>query len=73
MHSWEQCSTLLHVNGNAQPSSLREPCQITLYCIAETFDRKKLDGLLKMTYLPGSVLSYPVRVGGFRRRTLTKH
>ena len=38
--------------------------QITLYCVAENFDRKKLDDLLKMTYSPGSVMSYPVRGAG---------
>ena len=36
--------------------------QITLYCIAETFDRKKLDELLKLTYSSGSIMSYPVRL-----------
>ena len=35
------------------------PAQITLYCIAESFDRKKLEELLKMTYSSGSVHSYP--------------
>lgn len=33
--------------------------RITFYCVAETFDRKKLEELLKMTYPPGTVLSYP--------------
>lgn len=33
--------------------------QITLYCIAESFDRKKLEELLKITYSSGSVHSYP--------------
>jgi len=30
-----------------------------LYCLAESFDRKKLDELLKLTYPSGTVLSYP--------------
>ena len=38
--------------------------QITLYCRAENFDRKKLDDLLKMTYTEGTVMSYPVRTEG---------
>ena len=33
--------------------------QITLYCIADSFDRVKLEALLKVTYSGGSVLSYP--------------
>ena len=43
------------------PPDVLPDVQITLYCIAENFDRKKLDELLKMTYSEGSVLSYPVR------------
>eukprot|EP00967_Tisochrysis_lutea_P044524 scaffold54055_cov13-Tisochrysis_lutea.AAC.1 len=31
----------------------------TLYCIAESFDRKKLEELLKLTYPAEQVLSYP--------------
>ncbi|KAL6757794.1 hypothetical protein V8C86DRAFT_2613487 [Haematococcus lacustris] len=33
--------------------------RVTLYCVAESFERKKLEELLKLTYPPSSVLSYP--------------
>ena len=34
--------------------------RITFYCVAESFDRKKLDELLKLTYTtPGTIKSYP--------------
>uniref|UniRef100_A0A6U0V7E2 DUF155 domain-containing protein n=1 Tax=Polytomella parva TaxID=51329 RepID=A0A6U0V7E2_9CHLO len=33
--------------------------RITFYCVAESFDRKKLESILKITYPPGTVLSYP--------------
>mmetsp|Transcript_22848 Transcript_22848/g.58202 ORF Transcript_22848/g.58202 Transcript_22848/m.58202 type:complete len:461 (-) Transcript_22848:496-1878(-) len=33
--------------------------RVTFYCVAESFDRKKLEELLKLTYPPGTVLSYP--------------
>ncbi|MEW5308058.1 MAG: hypothetical protein WDW38_000045 [Sanguina aurantia] len=31
--------------------------RITLYCVSESFDRKKLDELLKLTFPPGETLS----------------
>eukprot|EP00798_Chlamydomonas_sp_ICE-L_P024686 gene24686-10316_t len=33
--------------------------RITLYCLAESFDRKELDNLLRITYPGGSITSYP--------------
>ncbi|KAG2435195.1 hypothetical protein HXX76_007278 [Chlamydomonas incerta] len=33
--------------------------RITFYCVAESFDRKKLEELLKLTYPPGTVRSFP--------------
>jgi hypothetical protein len=36
--------------------------RITLYCIAETFDRKRLEDLLTLTYPSSSIKSYPVSV-----------
>ncbi len=33
--------------------------RITFYCVSESFDRPKLEELLKLTYPAGSVLSYP--------------
>ncbi len=33
--------------------------RITFYCIAESFDRKKAEELLKLTYPPGTIRSFP--------------
>ncbi|KXZ48550.1 hypothetical protein GPECTOR_27g721 [Gonium pectorale] len=33
--------------------------RITFYCVAESFDRKKLEELLKLTYPPSTVRSFP--------------
>lgn len=43
------------------PSSLdsSKRGRATLYCIAESFDRKKLEHLLRLTYQPSQILSYP--------------
>ncbi len=43
----------------APPSDLSKRGRITLYCIAETFDRKRLDELLQSTYSPTSIKSFP--------------
>ncbi|GIL66175.1 hypothetical protein Vafri_19780 [Volvox africanus] len=33
--------------------------RITFYCVAESFDRKKLEELLKLTYPPNTIRSFP--------------
>ncbi|GAX81129.1 hypothetical protein CEUSTIGMA_g8563.t1 [Chlamydomonas eustigma] len=50
-------SSQLRLHPTPPPEDKRG--RITLYCVAESFDRKKLDELLKMTYAAGSVMSYP--------------
>jgi len=41
-----------------QPPSIRSG-RITLYCTAESFDRKKLNEVLYASFAPGSIRVYP--------------
>jgi len=45
--------------GPPPPTYFSARGRITFYCVAESFDRKKLEELLRLTYPAGTVLSYP--------------